>query len=94
MLGALAAVAAGLALAGSADCRMSSSGSLMGVAGYARAARSIAFCGILRFKRGSTKPYRSLLLAYIAIAVMNQMIAGPMRDPGEPQPPGDAHAAG
>jgi ABC-type uncharacterized transport system permease subunit len=81
VLGALAAVAMGLALAGTGlpDALVQI---LMGLAGIAAGGALIAFCGVLRFKRGVNETISSLLLAYISIAVMNQMIAGPMRDPG------------
>ncbi len=80
VLGALGAVAVGLALASSGlpDVVVDIA---MGIAGIGAGGALIAVCGILRFKRGVNETISSLLLAYISIAVMNQVIAGPMRDP-------------
>jgi simple sugar transport system permease protein len=80
VLGALGAVAAGLALASSGlpDVVVDIA---MGIAGICAGGALIALCGILRFKRGVNETISSLLLAYISIALMNQIIAGPMRDP-------------
>jgi len=81
VLGGLAAAAVGLPLAASGapwllvDCVMAVGGMLAGGA-------LIAFCGALRQFRGVNETISSLLLAYIAIAVMNQLVEGPMRDPG------------
>jgi ABC-type uncharacterized transport system permease subunit len=80
VLGALAAVAAGLGLANTGLPPVVID-AFMGLAGIAAGGALIAVCGILRFKRGVNETISSLLLAYISIAVMNQMIAGPMRDP-------------
>lgn len=41
----------------------------------------IGFVGLIRYKRGVNETISSLLLAYIAIAVMNHLIEGPLRDP-------------
>lgn len=41
----------------------------------------IAIAGALRFYRGVNETISSLLLVYIAIAIMNHLISGPMRDP-------------
>jgi ABC-type uncharacterized transport system permease subunit len=81
VLGGLAAVAAGLALApiGLPPVLVQI---LMGVAGLCMGGLLVTFCGVLRFKRGVNETISSLLLAYIAIAVMNQIVEGPMRDPG------------
>lgn len=38
--------------------------------------------GLLRAKRGLNETICSLLLAYIAIAVFNHLVEGPLRDPG------------
>lgn len=80
VLGGLASVAAGLyldALGWNAYLVLV----LMAVAGMAAAGALIAFCGILRLRRGVNETISSLLLAYISIAVMNQIVEGPMRDP-------------
>ena len=54
---------------------------VMALAGIAAGGALIAFCGILRIRRGVNETISSLLLAYISIAVMNQIVEGPMRDP-------------
>ncbi|MCO5731444.1 ABC transporter permease [Rhizobium sp. SSA_523] len=41
----------------------------------------IALSGVLRHYRGVNETISSLLLAYIAIALMNQLVEGPLRDP-------------
>src|SRR3546814_20956673 len=53
----------------------------------------------LRHWRGVNETIASLLLSYIALAVMNQMVAGPMRDPASLNTPstgaiGDAYMIG
>jgi ABC-type uncharacterized transport system permease subunit len=54
---------------------------IMAVAGMAAGGLLIGFCGALRHRRGVNETISSLLLAYIAIAVMNQLVEGPLRDP-------------
>jgi simple sugar transport system permease protein len=80
VLGGLAAVAAGLYLY-AIGCPDMLTLILMAAAGIAAGGALIAFCGILRIKRGVNETISSLLLAYISIAVMNQIVEGPMRDP-------------
>ncbi len=80
VLGGLAAVAAGLYLYG-IGCPDMLALILMAAAGIVTGGALIAFCGILRIKRGVNETISSLLLAYISIAVMNQIVEGPMRDP-------------
>ena len=41
--------------------------------------------GALRHKRGVNEIISGLLLVYIAIAIMNSLVEGIMRDPGQPQ---------
>lgn len=41
----------------------------------------IGIAGALRFKRGVNETISSLLLAYIAIALLNHLVEGPFRDP-------------
>ncbi len=80
VLGGLAAVAAGLYLDGigwNAYLVLI----LMAAAGIVTGGALVACCGILRFRRGVNETISSLLLAYISIAVMNQIVEGPMRDP-------------
>jgi general nucleoside transport system permease protein len=54
---------------------------IMAVAGILAGGVLIALCGVLRHWRGVNETISSLLLAYISIAVMNQLIEGPLRDP-------------
>ncbi|MFO1073252.1 MAG: ABC transporter permease [Geminicoccaceae bacterium] len=53
----------------------------MGLAGALGGAICIGLVGALRHYRGVNETISSLLVAYIAIAVMNQMVEGPLRDP-------------
>lgn len=53
----------------------------MALAGMAVGAVWIGLSGFLRHYRGVNETIASLLLAYIAIALMNQLIEGPLRDP-------------
>ena len=41
----------------------------------------IGLAGLLRYRRGVNETISSLLLSYIAIAIMNFFVEGPMRDP-------------
>lgn len=78
VVGALGAVAAAVLLAGAPY--------LVGLAGMLLAAALtgglwISLSGALRVYRGVNETISSLLLNYIAIALMNHLISGPMRDP-------------
>lgn len=53
----------------------------MVVAGMAGGAAVIGFAGYLRYYRGINETISTLLLTYIAIAVFNHIVEGPMRDP-------------
>jgi len=50
----------------------------------------IGFAGFLRHYRGVNETISSLLLAYIAIALMNQVVEGPLRDPASLNKPSTA----
>lgn len=80
VLGGLAAVAVGLPLAafGLPPLLVQLA---MAAAGIAVGGAVIAGCGALRQFRGVNETISSLLIAYIAIAVMDQLVEGPMRDP-------------
>ncbi|MCC2610865.1 ABC transporter permease [Neorhizobium petrolearium] len=54
----------------------------MGLAAMAIGGIWIGLAGFLRHYRGVNETISSLLLAYIAIALMNQFVEGPLRDPG------------
>ena len=80
VLGGLAAMAAGLPLADhGAPAIVVQVG--MAIAGMAAGGALIALAGALRHWRGVNETISSLLLSSIAIAVMNQVVEGPMRDP-------------
>ncbi|MDX3924199.1 MAG: ABC transporter permease [Shinella sp.] len=50
----------------------------------------IGLAGFLRHYRGVNETISSLLLAYIAIALMNQIVEGPLRDPASLNKPSTA----
>lgn len=78
VLGGLAAAAVGPALTGAnpwlVDLAMLAAGTTIG-------AIWIAIPGALRHWRGINETISSLLLNYIALALMNQIVEGPLRDP-------------
>jgi simple sugar transport system permease protein len=47
----------------------------------------IGFVGVLRHYRGVNETISSLLLFYIAVAIMNFFVEGALRDPGNPNKP-------
>lgn len=55
--------------------------SAMALAGMAAGGLWIGLAGALRHYRGVNETISSLLLAYIAIALMNHLVEGPLRDP-------------
>lgn len=78
VLGGLAATAAGLALGEAPSILVLLA---MSVAGAAAGALWIGLVGLLRARRGINETVVSLVMAYIAIALFNQLVEGPMRDP-------------
>ena len=54
---------------------------MMGIAGMMAGAIWIGMVGFLRHYRAVNETISSLLMAYIAIALMNQLVEGPLRDP-------------
>ncbi len=59
----------------------------------------VGLAGYLRYKRGVNETISSLLLSYIAIAIMNFFVEGPLRDPAQTVkastlPIGTAYAVG
>jgi ABC-type uncharacterized transport system permease subunit len=60
---------------------------VMLVAGVAVGAAWIGFVGALRHFRGVNETISSLLMSYIAIAVMNFFVEGALRDPSNPNKP-------
>ena len=57
---------------------------VMSLAAVAVGAVWIGFVGLLRHYRGVNETISSLLLFYIAIAIMNFFVEGALRDPGNP----------
>ena len=94
-----ALVLGGLFAAAVGACRCSALPALAGLAGPDGARRHgagrgvwIALAGALRHYRGVNETISSLLLAYIAIALMNHLVEGPLRDPAslnKPSTPAD-----
>jgi general nucleoside transport system permease protein len=78
LIGALAATAAALALPTAPPLVVQIA---MMAAGMAGGGLWIALAGGLRHYRGVNETISSLLLVYIALAVLNQLVEGPMRDP-------------
>jgi simple sugar transport system permease protein len=71
----------------------------MGLAGIVAGGAWIGLAGWLRAKRGINETISSLLLAYVAIALFNHIVEGPLRDPlslNKPStaPIGDANMLG
>jgi general nucleoside transport system permease protein len=63
---------------------------VMAVAGAAAGALCIGLVGALRHYRGVNETISSLLVAYIAIALMNHLVEGPLRDPASLNKPSTA----
>jgi simple sugar transport system permease protein len=78
VLGGVAAAAIGVALSGAPSFIVILA---MGVAGMAAGGIWIGAVGALRHYRAVNETISSLLMAYIAIALMNQLVEGPLRDP-------------
>jgi simple sugar transport system permease protein len=96
VLGGVAAAAAGIALV-DAPALIAQIG--MALAGMAMGGAWIALAGALRQRRGVNETISSLLLTYIAIALMNHFVEGPLRDPSSLNKPstwpiGDSHMIG
>lgn len=78
VLGGLAATCAGLA---AAPLPPAVALLAMAVAGAAAGAAWIGLTGVLRVWRGINETVASLVLAYVAIALFNHLVEGPLRDP-------------
>jgi simple sugar transport system permease protein len=87
VLGGLAAAIAGHALAGAAPLVVKSA--MMG-SGMLIGGLWIAVAGALRQYRGVNETISSLLLTYIAIALFNHCVEGPLRDPASLNKPSTA----
>ncbi|MFA1627089.1 ABC transporter permease [Rhizobium mongolense] len=79
VLGGVAAAAMALPLAGTAPVFLSLI--LMAIAAMVVGGIWIGLAGFLRHYRGVNETISSLLLSYIAIALMNQFVEGLLRDP-------------
>jgi simple sugar transport system permease protein len=62
----------------------------MALAGMTAGGLWIAFSGALQHYRGVNETISSLLLVYIALAILNQLVEGPMRDPASLNKPSTA----
>jgi ABC-type uncharacterized transport system permease subunit len=96
VLGGLAAAAAGVAVSNASPLVVQLT---MIVAGMLAGGLWIALAGGLRQYRGVNETISSLLLTYIAIALMNHFVEGPLRDPQSLNKPstasiGDANMIG
>ena len=78
LIGALCATAVALALPGAPPLVVELA---MAAGGMAGGGLWIALSGGLRHYRGVNETISSLLLVYIALAVLNHLVEGPMRDP-------------
>jgi ABC-type uncharacterized transport system permease subunit len=78
LIGALAATSAALALPAAPPLVVQVA---MACAGAIAGGLWIALAGALRHYRGVNETISSLLLVYIALAVLNHLVEGPMRDP-------------
>lgn len=78
LIGALSATSAALALQGAAPLVVQIA---MVIAGMIGGGLWIMLSGGLRQYRGVNETISSLLLVYIALAVLNHLVEGPMRDP-------------
>jgi len=78
LIGALAATSAALSLPSAPPLFVDLA---MAAAGMAGGGLWIALSGALRHYRGVNETISSLLLVYIALAILNYLVEGPMRDP-------------
>src|SRR6058998_2191958 len=96
VLGGLAAAVAGHLLSGAAPTGVKAA---MVLAGMAVGGIWIALAGALRQYRGVNETISSLLLTYVAVALFNHFVEGPLRDPTSLNKPstapiGDANMIG
>src|SRR6185437_14303897 len=78
LIGALAATSAALAMPGAPPLAVDVA---MAIAGMIGGGLWILLSGALRQFRGVNETISSLLLVYIALAILNFLVEGPMRDP-------------
>ena len=89
-LGGLAAAATGIALAGSGGAPGVVVQLAMALAAIAVGGAWIGLVGALRHWRGINETISSLILSYIAIALMNHFVEGPLKDPASLNKPSTA----
>jgi simple sugar transport system permease protein len=85
VLGGFAAAAAAIPLVGAAPAALVLP--VMLVAAVATGAAWVGLAGYLRHARGVNETISSLLLSYIAIAIMSFFVEGALRDPGSANKP-------
>lgn len=90
VLGGLAAAVLGHVLAGSAPLAVKLA---MAAGGMAAGGAWVALVGALRQYRGVNETIASLLFTYIAIALFNHLVEGPLRDPASLNKP-STHSIG
>ncbi len=88
VLGGVAAAAIGLALAGAGPWVVLPA---MAVAGMLAGGIWVGIAGALQHYRGVNETISSLLLSYLAIALMNHLVEGPLRDPASLNKPSTGH---
>jgi ABC-type uncharacterized transport system permease subunit len=88
VVGGVAAAAAGVAAQGAPWWGVQIA---MAIAGMVVGGGWIMLAGALRHYRGVNETISSLLLTYIAIALMNHFVEGPLRDPASLNKPSTAH---
>ncbi|MCW5749178.1 MAG: ABC transporter permease [Alphaproteobacteria bacterium] len=86
--GGVAAAAVGVAVSGAPPIVVQVA---MALAGMAVGGLWIFAAGWLRHSRGVNETIASLLLTYIAIALMNHLVEGPLRDPESLNKPSTSH---
>lgn len=87
VLGGVAAGGLGVALSGAPA---SLAIPAMALGGAIAGAAWMGTIGLLRHRRGVNETIASLLMAYIAVALMNHLVEGPLRDPGSLNKPSTA----
>jgi simple sugar transport system permease protein len=88
VVGGLAAAASALLVADSSPVVVLC---VMALAGMAAGALWIGAAGALKSLRGVNETISSLLLSYLGIALMNQLVEGPLRDPTSLNKPSTTH---
>ncbi len=90
VLGGLAAAWVGVAVNGVSPVTALA---LMMLAGFVAGGVWIGLAGAMRVYRGVNETISSLLLTYIAIALLNHFVEGPLRDPSSLNKPSTRHIA-